>query len=49
LISENDDRRELERRLEQVHRLLSAASDTLTKQRLDELARDIQEQLDMPE
>jgi len=46
---EETDRAELERRLEQVRRLSSAANDDLTKQRLEELARDIQEQLDQPE
>jgi hypothetical protein len=43
------DRVKLERRLQQACRLAAAAIDLLTRQRLDELARDIQEQLDKPE
>jgi chromosomal replication initiation ATPase DnaA len=45
LMSENNDRRELERRLEQVRRLSNLTNDALTKERLEELARDIEEQL----
>ena len=48
LMSENNDRTELERRLEQVRRLSHATDDTLTKQRFDELARDIEQQLSKP-
>ena len=44
-MSENNDRRELERRLEQVRRLSNLTNDALTKERLEELARDIEEQL----
>jgi hypothetical protein len=42
---EETDREELERRLEQVRRLSIEALDALTKQRLADLARDIEEQL----
>ena len=44
-MSENNDRRELERRLEQVRRLSNLTNDALTKERLEELAHDIEEQL----
>jgi hypothetical protein len=48
-MSEGPDRSELERRLEQVRRLYSYTNDALTKQRLEELARDIEEQLKQPD
>ena len=44
-MSENNDRRELERRLEQVRRISNSITDALTKERLEALARDIEEQL----
>ena len=48
-MSENNNRRNLERRHEQVVRLSLSTNDALTKQRLDDLARDIQQQLNKPE
>jgi hypothetical protein len=45
----DDDRSELQRRLEQVRRLSAYTSDAVTKQRLEELARDIEGQLKKPE
>jgi chromosomal replication initiation ATPase DnaA len=45
LMSENNDRRELERRLEQVRRLSNLTNDALTRERLEALARDIEAQL----
>jgi hypothetical protein len=44
-MTEKADRKELERRLAQLHRLSREALDLLTHQRLAELARDIEEQL----
>jgi chromosomal replication initiation ATPase DnaA len=44
-MSENNDRRELERRLEQVRRLSNLTNDALTRERLEALARDIEAQL----
>lgn len=48
-MSESNDRTELERRLEQVRRLSHGTNAPLTKERLDELARDIEGQLNKPE
>ncbi len=48
-MTEESDRRELERRLEQVRRLSNSVNDPLTKQLFEELARDIEEQLKPPE
>ena len=48
-MSEETDRSELERRLEQVRRILHVTNDALTKQRLEELTCDIEEQLNKPE
>jgi chromosomal replication initiation ATPase DnaA len=42
---ESDDRRELERRLEQVRRLSSLANDDVTRERMSRLVRDLEEQL----
>lgn len=39
------DRQELQRRLEQTQRLARLASDDLTRERLKQLAREIEEQL----
>jgi hypothetical protein len=46
---ESDDRKELERRLDQVRRLSSVAHDDLTKERLNGLVHDLEEQLKKPE
>ena len=45
MLEKDDDRLELERRLQQVRRLLNSRLDPLTKARLESLARDIEEQL----
>ena len=42
---DDNDRAELERRLEQASRMAAAALDPLTKERLDQLIRDLKEQL----
>jgi hypothetical protein len=44
-MTEKSDREELERRLDQARRILEAALDPLTKQRLAALIRDLEEQL----
>jgi hypothetical protein len=44
-MTEKSDRRELERRLEQARRMAREAVDALTKERLEELIRDIEDQL----
>jgi hypothetical protein len=41
----NDDREELERRLEQARRMVSGVLDSLTKERLARLIRELEEQL----
>jgi DNA invertase Pin-like site-specific DNA recombinase len=46
---ESDDRNELQRRLEQVRRLASLANDHVTRERMDRLVRDLEEQLAKPE
>jgi hypothetical protein len=48
-MQEESDRRELERRLEQVRRLSQSVNDPLARQRFEDLARDIEEQLKTPE
>ena len=48
-MTENSDRKELERRLEQVRRLATSNLDPLTLERFKKLARDIEEQLKEPE
>jgi flagellar basal body-associated protein FliL len=49
-MAEMSDRQELERRLEQVRRILRSASfDPLTTERFQKLVRDIEEQLKEPE
>jgi hypothetical protein len=48
-MTEENDRKELERRLEQVRRLTNSINDPLTKERFEELARDIEEQLKQPD
>ena len=47
-MSEDNDRTELQRRLDQVRRLSLVTNDALAKERFDELARDIQDQLNQP-
>ena len=44
-MTENGDREELERRLEQARRMAKEPVDILTKERLSVLIRDIEEQL----
>jgi hypothetical protein len=44
-MTENGDRRELERRLEQARRMAKEPFDALTKERLARLIRDLEEQL----
>lgn len=44
-MTENDDRAELERRLEQARRMAALPVDPLTKERLEKLVRDLEEQL----
>jgi hypothetical protein len=44
-MTENNDRKELQRRLEQARRLAGGATDPLTKDRLQKLVRDLEEQL----
>jgi hypothetical protein len=39
------DRKELERRLEQAHRMANGITDPLTKERLTRLIRELEEQL----
>jgi hypothetical protein len=43
--SDRSDRAELERRLAQARRMASAMTDALTKERLEELVRDLEQQL----
>ena len=42
---QTSDRQELERRLEQARRMVRELSDPLTKKRLTQLVRDLEEQL----
>ncbi len=44
-MGESKDRPELERRLEQARRLSAGATDQLTKERLQKLVSDLEEQL----
>ena len=44
-MTENSDRRELQRRLEQARRMAGDHHDPLTKERLAQLIRDLEEQL----
>ena len=44
-MAENGDRKELERRLEQARRMAAQPVDPLTKERLQKLVRDLEEQL----
>lgn len=48
-MDEKADRQNLQRRLEQTLRLAALASDDLTRERLTELAREIEEQLRLSE
>jgi chromosomal replication initiation ATPase DnaA len=43
-----DNRKDLERRLEQASRMASEANDPLTKERIAQLIRDLQQQLEAP-
>jgi hypothetical protein len=43
------DRNEVERRLKQVRRLSSIANDAVTRERMNQLARDLEDQLKKPE
>jgi hypothetical protein len=47
-MSDGNDRTELERRLDQARRMAAAAFDPLTKERLKQLVRDLEEQLRPP-
>jgi hypothetical protein len=44
-VTETNDRKELERRLEQARRMTKQSVDPLTKERLAKLVRDLEEQL----
>ena len=44
-MSESKDRPELQRRLDQARRLMAAASDPVTKERLQKLVQDLEDQL----
>lgn len=44
-MNQKNDREELERRLEQVRRLSSIDHDPVTKERMERLIRDLEEQL----
>lgn len=44
-MAENSDRKELERRLEQARRMAGQIGDAFTKERLEKLIREIEEQL----
>jgi hypothetical protein len=44
-MGESDDRKELERRLEKARRMANNMLDPLTKERLEKLVRDLEEQL----
>jgi hypothetical protein len=44
-MTENTDRKELERRLAQARRMVEQSMDPLTTERLEELIRDLEEQL----
>jgi hypothetical protein len=44
-MADNSDRKELERRLAQARRMVAQPVDSLTKERLRELVRDLEEQL----
>ena len=48
MAAESADRRELQRRLDQSRRLAAEPSDALTKERLNQLVRDLEEQLRLP-
>ena len=47
-MNQQSDRKELERRLEQARRLSSEANDDVTKERMQKLIRDLEEQLREP-
>lgn len=44
-MGENNDRKELERRLEQARRLVVYQTDPATRQRIEKLIHDLEEQL----
>ena len=44
-MTESSDRQELERRLKQARRLAAGISDPLTRERLNQLIRELEEQL----
>jgi DNA-binding ferritin-like protein len=48
-MAQKSDREELERRLKQVRRLSSTANDDVTRERMNALARDLEDQLKQPE
>ena len=48
-VAEKSDRRELERRLEQAKRMAAEPTDAVTKERLQRLVHDLEEQLRMSE
>ncbi len=45
VMADSSDRKELERQLEQARRMAALPVDPLTKERLDKLVRDLEEQL----
>jgi hypothetical protein len=45
VMTEKSDRKELERRLERARRMAKQPIDPLTKERLEQLVRDLEEQL----
>jgi hypothetical protein len=44
-VAENNDRKELERRLEQARRVLRSQPDPITRDRIEKLVRDLEDQL----
>lgn len=48
-MAERNDRKELEKRLEQARRIADLALDSLTKERLQRLVRELEEQLRLSE
>jgi chromosomal replication initiation ATPase DnaA len=47
-VAQSSERAELQKRLEQVRRLSSIANDAVTRERMNELARDLEDQLKKP-
>ena len=47
-MGESNDRPELERRLEQARRMATSVTDPLTKERLQQLVQELEDQLRLP-